>query len=812
MRIFLFSFFISFGISAIASDESIFSTFDGYTLFGPNGGTKTYLLDMNGSVVHTWNHSNSGGYSVYLLENGNLLRPATVSRTTLQGGASSGWVQEINRQGNVIWQYAYNGSTYLMHHDIEPMPNGNALLIAWEVKTAAEASVAGRSTSAEIWPDHLVEVQPTGTYTGEIVWEWHVWDHLIQDYNSSKANYGIVADHPELFDINMGRRSTGKDWLHINAVSYNPALDQIVISSHNQNEIYVIDHSITTEEAAGHTGGNSGKGGDILYRWGNPSNYDAPGNQYFDVVHCSSWIPSGYPGAGNILAFNNGSNQRYSVVAEITLPIDDEGNYSLTPGEAYDPDQPTWTFSKGPTFYSNHLGGNQRLPNGNTIVVESTEGNIYEVTESGDIVWEYLYNREVARALRYPPDYPGLVGIVATPTPDSTASPSPTPTATKTEIPSTATPSYTLIPSQTPTVSASLTPAPTITSTQTQVPPTITQTHTPSLTPTLTPTSTLEATLTPSAIPTSTVDYDLDHNGEISAGDLYLLIEAINKKSGVDFNNDQQCDLKDLLLFSLQWGKTLNNNSLTIVLPGEVEMEMVQLKAGSFDMGAVIDPHWNDYYYAEQPVHEVTIEKGFYIGRFEVTQAQWKAVAGINPVTDLGYLPFGEGEDYPVYYISWDDCQQWIEFLNQLGLGTFRLPTEAEWEYACRAGNTGRFCFGDSDCDPSGCVSCQLDDYAWWCGNGTDFGAKPVGGKSPNDWGLYDMHGNIAEWCQDDWHNDYTNAPSDGSAWGDGSAEARVLRGGLHDDIATDCRAPSRTYRLPDSHTYYIGLRLVLEE
>ena len=353
--------------------------FDGYTLFNPNGAKTTYLVDMEGNVVHRWNNSLKGGYSVYLLENEHILRTAQDPNAHLRSGGSQGYVQEIDWNGNVVWEFKYSSSTYLSHHDIEPMPDCNVLVIALEVKSPSEAIAAGRNKYSEFWPDHIIEVNKE---TSEIVWEWHAWDHLVQDYDPTKDNYGVVADHPELFDVNMGGTSGGPgsrggDWLHTNGISYNPQLDQIVISSHVTDEFYVIDHSTTTKEAAGHTGGNSGKGGDILYRWGNPTNYDAPGNQYFDVIHCSWWIPDDLPGGGNILVFNNGERQRASSIVEITPPVDNNGNYAFTPGLAFEPSEPTWFYSAGNSFYSQHLGSNQRLPNGNTLICEATRGYLF---------------------------------------------------------------------------------------------------------------------------------------------------------------------------------------------------------------------------------------------------------------------------------------------------------------------------------------------------------------------------------------------------------------------------------------------------
>ncbi|MBN1446424.1 MAG: aryl-sulfate sulfotransferase, partial [Bacteroidetes bacterium] len=388
--------------------------FEGYTLFNPNNSRTTYLVDLEGRTVHTWQHGLTGGYSVYLLPDGSLLRPASIPNATLRGAAGSGLIQRVSWEGDVLWSYQYSGSTYIAHHDIEPMPNGNVLLIAWEVKTRQEALAAGRANAQMMWPDHIVEVRPEGSSGGNIVWEWHAWDHLVQDRDVSKPNYGSISDHPELIDVNLISNSMmpgGGDWLHINGISYNPEDDLIVISSHFMNEFYVIDHSTTTEEAKGHSGGRHGRGGDILYRWGNPANYGAAGSRVFDVVHCSAWIPGGYPGAGNILAFNNASRARASVIVEVTPPRDGQGTFLYEPGQAFGPESPVWTYSAGSSFFSNHLGGNQRLPNGNTLLTEATSGDLREVTAEGSVVWEYHYGREIARSLRYASDFSGVAAL-----------------------------------------------------------------------------------------------------------------------------------------------------------------------------------------------------------------------------------------------------------------------------------------------------------------------------------------------------------------------------------------------------------------
>ena len=368
---------------------------EGQILFAPMWSTTTYLIDSNGTLNHTWTSSYFPGVSVWWLGSGTILRTIRVGVGPGGGGAGGG-VQKVKWDGTVVWDFRYNTNGYLSHHDVKSLPNGNVLLIAWETKTRAEVIAAGRdpnNVSAQgLMPCHIIEVQPTGPSTGEIVWEWHVWDHLIQDYDSSKENYGVVADHPELVDINYVT-STYIDWMHTNSIDYNQEFDQILLSINNFNEIWVIDHSTTTEEAAGHSGGNSDKGGDILYRWGNPAAYrrGMPSNQKFFLQHDATWIGKGCPGEGNILVFNNGGSRYYSSVDEIVPPINSDGEYYLAPGSAYGPTAQTWIYTADPptSFYASYLSGAQRLKSGNTLICNGEIGKIFEVNSEGKTVWQY---------------------------------------------------------------------------------------------------------------------------------------------------------------------------------------------------------------------------------------------------------------------------------------------------------------------------------------------------------------------------------------------------------------------------------------
>jgi hypothetical protein len=391
----------------------------GYNLYAPLRTTTAYLVDNDGDVVHTWDTELTPGNSLYLLEDGTLLYTGGARNSTFQTGGAGGVVQLIDWDGEVLWEYTYSSNTHLQHHDAEMLPNGNVLMIAWEMVTQSEAISAGRDPSllrdGDLWTLHVIEVEPTGASGGNIVWGWHVMDHLVQDNDPTKDNYGVVADHPELVDFNYLKRNQA-DWLHANSIDYNAELDQIVLSIHAFDEIWIIDHSTTTAEAAGHTDGDSGMGGDLLYRWGNPQTYDAGTNadKRLFSQHDAEWIADGLSGEGNILIYNNGMQRpegNYSSVVEIVTPVRADGTYTLF-GSAYGPNEPVWTYVADPatSFYSQNISGSQRLPNGNTLITEGDDGFVFEVTPSGDVVWQYDVSGAVFRVDRYAPDYPGFDG------------------------------------------------------------------------------------------------------------------------------------------------------------------------------------------------------------------------------------------------------------------------------------------------------------------------------------------------------------------------------------------------------------------
>jgi len=370
-----------------------------YTLYSTTGSANAYLIDTNGTTYHTWTFGSSShtGYSTYMMPGGTLVRSVSHTGNSFTGGGMTGEVQKVDWNGNVIWDYVYSTTQYCMHHDICPMPNGNVMLISYELKTAAQATAAGSSSAITMWPDKVVEVEPTGATTGNIVWEWHVWDHLVQNVDSTRANYYTsIIDHPELLNINY---QTQKDWMHMNGIDYNPLLDQIVVSSHNMDEMYVIDHSTTTAEAAGHTGGKSGKGGDFLYRWGNPASYQATGSTDFNVVHDAHWVPLDCPRAGFLVGYNNNGISNSQSCVDMINPPYDGYNYLHTAGTAYAP--AVYDFRHACNGHNGNMGNSQQLPNGNMIVCVAQSGYIYEIDSNQTILWSKTVTGTSPHAYRY---------------------------------------------------------------------------------------------------------------------------------------------------------------------------------------------------------------------------------------------------------------------------------------------------------------------------------------------------------------------------------------------------------------------------
>lgn len=393
----------------------------GVTLIDPGFRMPFYLLNNDKEIIGEF----SGDYYSFmqLLPNGNILGSSNLfSDRFRDGGGYTGCVEEYQADGTLVYRLALSTDDYVHHHDVHKLPNGNVLAVIWEHITAAEAIALGRNPEHApedegLWIDGIVEVNPQ---TAQIVWEWSFKHHLIQDFDPNVANYGVVADNPGKLDINAIRfnrdGSAGHDWTHVNAMDYNPELDQIIMSSNYLSEVYVIDHSTTPYES-------QRDAGDFLYRWGNPQNYghgDDSDRKLFSQ-HDVHWIEDGLPGAGNLMIFNNGyaGAREYTTVVEFTAPMNADGSYEIGADGVYGPEELAWEYvpKEGEEFFSWFVSGAQRLPNGNTLVNHGAKARLREVTPEGDIVWEYLYDdgadgpHMTFRAYRYPEDHPAVLSL-----------------------------------------------------------------------------------------------------------------------------------------------------------------------------------------------------------------------------------------------------------------------------------------------------------------------------------------------------------------------------------------------------------------
>ncbi|MFD2823091.1 aryl-sulfate sulfotransferase [Lacinutrix iliipiscaria] len=414
-------------------------SYNGYTLLYPANSTETYLINNCGEVIHQWTSTYTPAASAYLLENGNLLRTGKISNSDITFGGVGGKIELFDWNNTLLWEYTYSSATVSQHHDIFPLPNGNILMLAVSTMTEAEAIQAGRDpfmlSEGKLFNEQILELEPVGMNQANVVWEWNIKNHLIQDIDASKDNFGVVAENPQLLDINyLNDANPIANWLHINSIQYNETLDQIVLSSRILSEIYIIDHSTTTEQAATNSGGIYGKGGDFLYRWGNPEAYGkgTSTDRTLFSQHYPHWIPDGFTDAGKIILFNNGNSRAYSSVDIINPPVSAPGVYIYDETTGYGPTAAEWIYTDPePTdLFSSILSSGERLPNGNTLICDGDSGYFFEIDTNNTIVWEYV-NPDAAsgiltqgdtptanltfRAKKFSEDYPAFFGRDLTP-------------------------------------------------------------------------------------------------------------------------------------------------------------------------------------------------------------------------------------------------------------------------------------------------------------------------------------------------------------------------------------------------------------
>jgi len=348
-----------------------------------NGGNKSYLLDKEGNKVYEWNFDSNLGNDLELLPSGKLIGMFRSTSRDFSFGGAGGIIKIINIDGSTDWEFEYTSPDILAHHDVEILPNGNVIFLAWERISASMAQQAGVNTSIDIFPEVLVEVNIN---TNQVVWEWHSFNHMIQDMFPANPNFGVINENPQRIDFNYNEMVDG-DLMHANGIDYDSTNDVIYMSVNFYSEVWVIDHSTNTAEATTNAGGNYNKGGNLLYRFGNPEAYKNPlGERLFYNNHFPNLLEGDEPGAGNILIFvNNGKDLEQSTVYELDMPT----NFSLIPNTNNEPDV-LWSFTDQ-ALYHPKISGAVRLQNGNTLICEGDYG-FWEVTNSGDIVWKYNRN------------------------------------------------------------------------------------------------------------------------------------------------------------------------------------------------------------------------------------------------------------------------------------------------------------------------------------------------------------------------------------------------------------------------------------
>ncbi len=445
----------------------------GYLLFAVGPGADdheyTYLVDLEGNVVHKWKSITPGyegqGYSLEkttrMTEKGSLIQGLSTAGHNYRG---SRVIQELDWDGNLVWEFSDPREGYRYHHNFKRIWNNHlddwTIIFTSRIPMSQEQAVAAGADPSLEWdaaPDGVVEVD----MDGNVVWEWWSLDHVVQDKNPDWPNYGVLAEHPERFDLNWGSGLSG-DFTHQNALDYNRTLDQIVVNNDRMGELYVIDHGGTF--VAGDFEASkvraAGPKGDIIFRWGNPGLYDSgevpsynadgdetsEGDRLLSHHHDTQWIKTGLPGEGNFLIFENGSRRAGPHRSELLEVNPYAGAYPDAPylselaagGPAK---QVVWNFTarQPNSFSSRNISGLQRLPNGNTLGTAGRHGHAFQVTPDGEVVWEYIvpvldnlpdgaeasdyYTKIIADSDQnaiftshwISPDHPGLVGKDLTP-------------------------------------------------------------------------------------------------------------------------------------------------------------------------------------------------------------------------------------------------------------------------------------------------------------------------------------------------------------------------------------------------------------
>ena len=379
---------------------------DGLVLVAGNGGKKIALINKTGHSLHTWNLQHPLGNDFQLLPNGDILAMFKINTTlnpNLTFGGFGGSVQIIGPDGEIKWQFDdLINDTMLPHHDVELLPNGNILVMVWESLNQSDAADLGIDCVTDLAYESIYEVNVT---SNSIEWKWRSIDHYIQDRHPDKPNFGNITSNAHKIDFNLNtnhpKHSRSGDIMHANGIDYDEENNLIYLSVNFYNEVWVIDHSTTIEQASNHTGGNYGKGGDLVYRFGNSAAYQSNESIIFSKVHFPNLIENpDILGYGNILVFSNGL-YNISTVFELSLPVSDYP--TMTPPEI------VWSYSNE-NLFAGIVSGADRGRNNNTYIAEGDYG-VWEVTPDGEIAWKYMRG-PTWRAYVHYHDEPGVQALL----------------------------------------------------------------------------------------------------------------------------------------------------------------------------------------------------------------------------------------------------------------------------------------------------------------------------------------------------------------------------------------------------------------
>ena len=357
-----------------------------YIFVVENSSTYSYLINKEGYKIYEWNFETSSGNDLEILSDGSIIGLFKDNNATIDFGGFGGTGKIIDKNNNTTWEYTVSDDNSIAHHDIEILPNGNVLLMIWERIPIDEALANGVDFNTDIFTEKIIEINPT---TNNIVWQWRSWEHIIQDKFEDLPNFGDINQNPEKININYsidnppgGSFFINGDIMHANGLDYDPINDVIYLSVNYYDEIWVIDHSTTFEEAQSSNGGNYNKGGDLIYRFGNPNTYNSLGTKIFDKNHFPNLLEDGVLGEGNVLVYVNGNSEEQSIIYELEMPesFNLQSNFNNEPNII-------WSYINEDIF-SGKLCGAIRLSNGNTLITESDFG-LWEITYDGNIAWKY---------------------------------------------------------------------------------------------------------------------------------------------------------------------------------------------------------------------------------------------------------------------------------------------------------------------------------------------------------------------------------------------------------------------------------------